>query len=178
MRTMTEADVPAEACIAADPVLIRPVSPGDAPALLSFYESLSPPTQRQRFLASTRGLTPRGARIFCSVDHRHREGFVAVARDEGTDQLVGHLCIEPVSPSSAEIALAVADAHQRRGIGTRLLTTAVHWARDHGVRTLTATALQSNVPILRLLQAQPHRIRVSTAEGGLVEITIELDVRG
>ena len=46
--------------------------------------------------------------------------------------------------------LAVAQTHQRRGIGTRLMTEAHRWARDRGVTEVGLSVYEFNQPALRL----------------------------
>jgi len=50
-----------------------------------------------------------------------------------------------------DLGLQVADAHQRRGIGTRLARHAAAHARRRGAHTLTAFTDASNTAMLRLL---------------------------
>ena len=69
----------------------------------------------------------------------------------GAGRIVGHVCIEPDEPASAEVAVAVADELQGRGIGRALVEAAVEWARRDGFATLTATMLADNPAIQRLL---------------------------
>ncbi len=46
--------------------------------------------------------------------------------------------------------LVVAQAHQRRGIGTRLMTEAHRWARDCGLTEIGLTVYDFNQPALQL----------------------------
>ena len=46
--------------------------------------------------------------------------------------------------------LIVAQAHQRRGIATRLMTEAHRWARDRGLTEIQFTVYDFNQPALRL----------------------------
>jgi acetyltransferase len=88
--------------------------------------------------------------------------------------IVGHLCLEPADHGREEIALAVADAFQGRGIGRQLVRAAVDWARKQGTHELVATAFASNARILRLLRSIPGEPSVLAADGGLVETVIPL----
>lgn len=52
----------------------------------------------------------------------------------------------------ANVAFAVRDSHQNRGIGTELLTFLIHNARRQGLLGLTAEVLEENEPLLRVFE--------------------------
>jgi len=134
-------------------VRVRRIRPTDASAIESFYAALSAESRRTRFFAVGAGLSHRQSVSFCTPDHDHREGFVAVALQAtpGAERVVGHLCLEPAGPGVAEIAIAVEDRSQHRGIGRRLMEAGIEWARAEGFARLTATTFAGNAPIHRLL---------------------------
>jgi GNAT superfamily N-acetyltransferase len=155
---------------AAPPVTVRPIAPSDAAALERFYAALSDESRTLRFLGWTAGLGAERSRAFCTADHEHREGFVAVTGDE----IVGHLCIEPDGAGSAEVAIAVADRLHGRGIGRRLMDAGVAWARDAGLRRFTATAFAWNTRLVRLVRSLGLPVRFGVGTDGTCEIRIEL----
>jgi acetyltransferase len=136
-------------------VSIRPIEASDADDLATFYARLSDESRRTRFFCSSRGITAGQARLFASVDHRSADGFVAVMRAAGPDdgRIVGHLCLEPTGDGTDEVAVAVADAFQGQGVGTRLMRAAIASAADRGVVGLTASLLCGNAAMRRLLTA-------------------------
>ena len=157
-------------------VRIRPIRPTDEAELRRFYAALSPESRRTRFFAISPGLSQAQSHAFCTTDHDHREGFVAVARfgpDRG-ERIVGHLCLEPDGVETAEVAIAVADAFQHRGIGGRLLSAGAAWARREHIARLTATMLAGNAPIHRLLAGLGLPTRVAYVGAGQSEVTIDL----
>ena len=96
----------------------RPIDQTDCEALSAFYVGLSPESRESRFHGTAAGIGGRTARYLCGPDHGHREGFVAEVVDGGGRRvIVGHVCIEPTGTGEAEMAIAVADAWQRHGIG-------------------------------------------------------------
>jgi RimJ/RimL family protein N-acetyltransferase len=155
-------------------IRIRPIEPRDADALDRFYAGLSDESRATRFLGATRGLRGEQARRFCSTDHHHREGLVAVAGCPA-DTIVGHLCLEPDDEAaSAEMAIAVADAWQRRGIGRALLEAGIEWARHEGLRQLTAVTWAANVAIARLLDGLGLPVR-RQGLGAEIRVVVDLD---
>jgi GNAT superfamily N-acetyltransferase len=161
---------------------IRRIRATDQGALADFYAGLSPDSRRLRFFSAGSGLGATAASTFCHPDHAHEEGFVIVAEpSEGAlaagsigPRIVAHLCLEPTRDGDLEMAVAVADAFQRQGLGQRLLRAATAWAREHGFRRLKATILVDNVPMLRLLEATEGRVELDTPRDGVVAATVEL----
>jgi acetyltransferase len=161
------------------PVRVRAIRSTDAPELERFYAELSPDSRRTRFLFVSAGLSHAQSASFCTTDHDHREGYVAVVHDGPgrSEQVVGHLCLEPNEGDGAEVAIAVADAFQHRGIGRRLLVAGTEWARRRHIVRLTATMSADNAPIHRLLAGLGLPTRMRYAGAGVSEITIDLAAR-
>lgn len=158
-------------------VRIRRIRPADHDGLRDFYAGLSDESRRTRFLGATSGIGENQSTYFCTPDHAHREGFVAVIGPVGgRGRIVGHVCIEPANDSSAEVAVAVADAFQRQGIGRRLVDAAVAWARLDGIRTLVATMLGGNPAIQRLLTGLGLPTVAVPIGAGIIEVRIDLGV--
>jgi RimJ/RimL family protein N-acetyltransferase len=160
----------------AGPVVIRPIAPDDHDALRAFYAGLSDESRRTRFFAPTSGIGDGQSTWFCTPDHAHREGFVAVAgrRRGRAGRIVGHVCLEPVDKAAAEIAIAVDDRFQGHGIGRRLADAAVAAARADGYQRLVATMLVGNPAIQRLLLGMGLPTTSRPIGAGVVEATIEL----
>jgi acetyltransferase len=160
-------------------VRIRPIRPADGEALEEFYKDLSPESRSARFFGATAGLSTEQSSFFCTPDHRHREGFVAEipAVDEGSPRVVGHLCLEPDGVRTAEVAIAVADAFQERGIGRRLMSAGLDWAAREGIWRLTATMLEGNLGIRRLLAGMGLSASFRPIGSNVLAVTIDLRSR-
>jgi GNAT superfamily N-acetyltransferase len=157
-------------------VRVRAIRPTDAVQLKLFYSGLSAESRRRRFFSVSPGLSQAQSVSFCTTDHDHKEGFVAVVDGdpESGQRIVGHLCLEPDGANGSEIAIAVADEFQHRGIGRQLLAAGVAWARREHIALLTATMLAGNVAIHRLLVGLGLPTHVRYAGSGVAEITIDL----
>ena len=157
---------------------IRPIEPADIVGLERFYAELSAEDRRTRFMHVGARLSEAEALSFCTPDHAHRDGFVAVDADaSGQERIVGHLCLEPDGVATAEVAVAVAGEYQGHGVGGRLLAEGVTWAQHEDVTRLTATMYVDNAPIQRLLRGL-HRPTVERSLGGGVsEIVIDISER-
>ena len=162
-----------------NPVRVRAIRSTDAPELERLYVELSPESRRTRFLFISAGLSHAQSASFCTTDHDHQEGFVAVIEDGPAhrEQIVGHLCLEPDGADGAEVAVAVADAFQHRGIGRRLLAAGATWAARRDIARLTATMAADNAPIHRLLVGLGLPTSTRHLGAGVSAITIDLGAR-
>lgn len=158
------------------PIRIRAIEPGDRDALTRFYAALSEDSMALRFHGASKGIADRAATVFCGPDHEHREGLVAMLDEPGASEsiVVGHLCLEPAGPHEVEMALAVADAWQRHGIGRALLVSAMAWAQLHGIDRLHASMLSTNVAILGLLRSIGRPVALTMPGAGVVDATIDV----
>ena len=153
---------------------IRRVRPNDAAALRCFYDGLSPESRRARFLGWV-GVSDGQSLTFCTPDHVHAEGFVALSDRPGDEStVIGHLCLEPAGPQQLELAVAVADDWQGRGVGRALMAAALAWATEHGYDEIVASCFADNWRVLRLLGETAYPPRVNPAEAGVVNVSIPL----
>jgi GNAT superfamily N-acetyltransferase len=179
MRTLVSRAVAPPEMARVNSVLIRPIRTSDAASLERFYEALSEESRRTRFFAVTRGLTSRQSAAFCATDHACREGFVAIAGPDGAGaRVVGHLCLEPGEDHGAEMAVAVADELQGRGIGRRLVEAGIVWARAVGIQRLSATMLATNTPIARLVASLGLPTTRHPDEPDVLTVAVELQPPG
>jgi RimJ/RimL family protein N-acetyltransferase len=147
--------------------LLRPIRPGDAPALTRLYDRLSPETEYQRFFAVMRRLPPDWARILADVDHNRRAAIVAL--DPGGELLGVARYGVLADPGEAEIALVVQDAWQRRGPGTMLLSALLEHAESRGIARFLAYVLADNHRMMRLI-GRVGRVTERSIGGGVASL--------
>ena len=135
-------------------VRVRPLVPGDEPLLREAFEALSPQSRYQRFFRHVNELSDELWRYLCNVDGRDHVAFVAVAlTGRWRNRVVGvaRFVRAAVDPTSAEVAITIADGCQRRGLGTLLFDQLKDAAPSRGVSHFVAYALPTNVGIRRLI---------------------------
>jgi GNAT superfamily N-acetyltransferase len=151
---------------------VRPIDPADRGPLADAFERLSDLSRHRRFLAPKRRLTTRELEYLTEVDHVNHEALVVI--DEATGHIVGvgRYATGPGPGTAADMALAVADAWQRRGIGHALAVRLVERARANGITRLTGTTLADNLRARSLLD----RLGFSLlgAGGGVVEVALDV----
>ena len=151
---------------------VRPIVPADREPLADAFDRLSDRSRRQRFLAPKPRLSARELDYLTDVDHVTHEALVAIDETTGDIVGVGRYATGSAGGAAADMALAVVDAWQRRGIGHALAVRVVERARANGITRLTGTALADNLLVGALLDRLGFRVRSVSA--GVVEV--ELDV--
>jgi GNAT superfamily N-acetyltransferase len=151
---------------------VRPIVPADREPLADAFDRLSDRSRRQRFLAPKPRLSARELDYLTDVDHVTHEALVAIDETTGDIVGVGRYATGSGAGGAADMALAVVDAWQRRGIGHGLAVRLVERARANGITRLTGTALADNLRVRVLLDRLGFRVRSVSA--GVVEV--ELDV--
>jgi putative redox protein len=161
----------------ADALVIRPIEPGDKQAMIEGFENLSDESRYRRFLSPHGGLSPAELRYFTEVDHHDHEALVALDPRTGHGIAVARYIRSTDDPTVAELAVAVIDDWQARGVGSRLVAELADRARDEGITRFSAYVLASNEMMLNLLE-DLGTVRVIHTERGTVELTVELSTSG
>ena len=125
---------------------VRPSRPDDEPALLSLYERLSDESIYLRFFSPVPRPTAVQLERITSIDYVDRMVLVA---ELGRD-IVAVARYDRVAPDEAEVAFAVADDQQRRGLATLLLEHLAGIARANGISTFLADTLPGNAKMLKV----------------------------
>jgi len=144
---------------------IRPLRNGDTATVAALYGRLGERSRRNRFA----GPKPRlGAGELAQLARVDRDRHALVAYRAGDPLPVGmaELVRSGADPASAEIAFAVADEHQRRGIGRTLVDLLLADARAAGLTRVTALVSGSNPAALALVRgaAEIDRMELSGSQ--------------
>jgi acetate---CoA ligase (ADP-forming) len=122
---------------------VRPVRPQDEAGLLAFYSTLSDDARLMRFFSplSDTALVQQ-VRRDVAVDHVRRVGLVGIHGPR--QEIVAEASYAAGDGDHAEVAFAVADAYQGRGIATILLGQLAEIAASHGIHIFQALVLPDN----------------------------------
>jgi GNAT superfamily N-acetyltransferase len=160
-----------------DPVLIRPIRPSDKSLLVDGLHRLSPESRYRRFFSPVPKLGASQLRYLTEVDHHAHEALVALDPRTGAGVGVARFIRSSADPAVAEIAIAVVDDWQGRGLGTELLHELAARAREEGVRRFSALVLERNTPMLHVLRDLGD-VHVLDREQGVVELLMDLPAEG
>jgi ribosomal protein S18 acetylase RimI-like enzyme len=156
-------------------VVVRPIVPDDEPLLHEAVAAMSERTVYFRFFSPLKRMPDALAHRLAVVDYNDRFALVATTnKPGGKERIVGVARYDRVAGTDvAEVAVAVIDEYQRRGLGSALMTILGKVAGEHGIKTLTLIVLPENQQMLGLLRRMGwiHRAKLS---GGVYDISFEL----
>jgi RimJ/RimL family protein N-acetyltransferase len=139
---------------------IRALRPEDRAGLLAAVGRTSDQSLYRRFFGFKRGFTDQEVDFYVNVDFVGHVALVAVLQEDGRPVIVGGSRYIVVQPGQAEVAFAVDDAHQGKGIGTALMRHLGAIARSAGLKELVADVLPENAAMLNIFRASGLRIRI------------------
>lgn len=134
----------------ASPLILRPIAPSDAPALVALFHRLSPQEIRWRFLATLSELPHAQIHAWCAPDGNAHLAFVASM--EGELHGVARAFVEP--GGAVEFSLLVECAYAGRGLGRALMQRLTEALLDLGVHKMSAQVAVDNHRMQGFLRAQ------------------------
>jgi L-amino acid N-acyltransferase YncA len=154
-------------------VTVREFTRADAAAVDAVLAGLSPQSRYLRFHTGVGRVSAWMREALADVDGHDRVGVVAeMATPEGSAAIgMAHLC--RVDQLRGEVAVAVVDACQRRGVGRRLLEALRERAVELGYHEVVARVLPENVATLSLAHRACPGLR-SQPRGDVVELRYAL----
>ena len=132
-------------------VVVRPIQPADAPALVGLHATVLPGTLHRHLLLANPTLSPAAAARFSDVDYDAQMAFVAVV----SGQLVGLASYDRLGTAApaAAASFIVTDAYQRHGVATLLFESLAEYARTMGIMRFHAEVVAKNLEMLEVLVA-------------------------
>ena len=148
---------------------LRSPDPADEPAIRAFFDALTPQSRYMRFHGAAR--TDIVAHDYAQADGDARVALLARLGDRvvavaGYDRLN--------EPGVAEVAFAVADDMQGRGLATRLLEQLAEVAAERGLQRFDAEVMADNRRMLRVFAGAGFDV---SREGAFGEVHLEFDIR-
>jgi len=177
-------------------VHVRPIVPEDEPLLHEAVANMSERTVYFRFFSPLKRMPDAMAHRLAVVDYHDRFAVVATSHriikgglppkgaglaepdpahpPGGKERILGVARYDRAAGTEvAEVAVAVIDEFQRRGLGRALLTILAKVAREQGIKTFSLIVLPENQQMLGLLRKMGW-IHQAKLAGGVYEITFDL----
>lgn len=153
---------------------VRHIRPDDKKRLEEFFYRLSEHARRLRFLHPKNYISEAELKYFTEVVPPRRCAFVATTGEAEKERIiaVGRYDMLP-DEKSAEIAFAVEDMAQLRGVGTVLLEELAKTALKFNIIRFKARLLQENTRMLEVFESSGFGVDKSIADG-VYDITLRI----
>ncbi len=135
-------------------LILRALEPEDGELLREVFDGMGPRSRERRFMTPKHTLTKGDLRQLTAVDHHDHEAVVAFSVADDRPIGVARLVRSADHQDTADVAVAVVDAWQSRGVGTVLASSLVARARELHIRRFTLLMAQDNEAAVRLM----HRV--------------------
>ena len=139
-----------------------------------FFHDLSPESRRNRFFAAGE---PSDRDRSIALPNRPTDGraltLVACRHVDGEVRIIAVASYIGLTDTAAEVAFAVDDRFQGKGIGTLLLERLAALAAAHGFQRFHATTLADNAAMLEVFRDSGFEIR-SRSAAGAVDVQLSL----
>jgi RimJ/RimL family protein N-acetyltransferase len=155
-------------------ILLRPLEPSDSHVVREVFDGLGPESRYQRFLVWKQTLIETDLRTLVAVDHKHHEAVTAISLDTAKAVGVARLVRLHDDPGTAEVAVAVVDAWQGRGVGLALAEALVARARCLHVTRFSVVMARGNTVATRLMHRLPGDVADVAKDSHTAEFLVTL----
>ena len=144
----------------------RPVRINDEGLIKDFFYSLSDQSLQRRFMSLRRDIPHQLRQDFVVIDYTKEFVALATIMAERKEVVVGmgQIAKDDIT-LFPEVAFAVRDDYQNRGIGFELLDYLTIFAKKEGLHGFTANVLMENQPMLRVFEKTGFTIQRKLEEG-------------
>jgi GNAT superfamily N-acetyltransferase len=153
-------------------ITIRAVRPDDKERIVTAFRALDRHSIYLRFFSYRKELGKEELRRVTECDGVS-EAVLVATDGSGDQEIIVGVGSYVRSGAAAEIAFAVEEDFQGRGIASRLLRQLTNIARANGIVQFEADVLSENTPMLAVLRNSGLRMRTSQ-EHGVVHATLLL----
>jgi acetyl coenzyme A synthetase (ADP forming)-like protein len=152
---------------------LRATVGGDYAALLRFFQELSPESRHKRFLTAAAPSPDVIARFCDSTDPARAVTLIACRQSGADERIIAVASYIAATSTSAEVAFAVDDRFQGKGLATLLLEQLAARAAAAGLTRFFATTLPSNTAMREVFRDAGFDVQSATADG-IVDVHLAL----
>ncbi len=157
-------------------ITLRPVRPEDEPAIRDMLQRSSPDDVRLRFFSAMRSFSHEFAARLTQLDYDREMALAAEAEEDGRRVILGAVrIIADPDGETAEYGIMVRSDLKGQGLGHRLMTEIIDYARSRGLRRIFGEVLRENTGMLRMAAELGFARADVPDEPGIIHVTISLD---
>ncbi|MGM3175633.1 bifunctional acetate--CoA ligase family protein/GNAT family N-acetyltransferase [Dickeya lacustris] len=153
--------------------LFRPILPEDEPLLERFISKVTREDLYYRYFSEISEFTHEDLANMTQIDYDREMAFIALRPDaEGNHEILGVTrAIADPDNTSAEFAVLVRSDLKGLGLGRKLLTKLIDYARTHGLHRLNGITMPHNQGMITLAKKLGFHVDVQLEDG---IVTLEL----
>ena len=157
-------------------VVLRPIRPEDEPTHYVFMSRLTPQDILYRFFHYIGTLPHSEMARLTQIDYDREMAFIASARDQnGQAETLGVVrAVADPDNHTAEFSIIIRSDMKGQGLGSKLLTKMIDYARERDIQVLAGEVLAENQPMLKLLRVFGFSTKPAE-EPGVVHVSLPLD---
>lgn len=144
-------------------IRIRPIKPADADSLQAMVSRMSRQSVYHRFFQIKTQLESEELEAFTNLDYVDHMALVATRGEDIVG--VGRYWRDETNPEIADVAFAVIDAEQGKGIASRLVRYLTTYADKQGITAFRASVLADNHVMIRVFRNAGYPMRREEGEG-------------
>ncbi len=134
-------------------VFMRPVKINDEPMIKDFFYSLSDKSLEFRFMSMRKDIPHDMRKVFTTIDYTREMIILAVVTENEHEIIAGMgQMYKNENTHTAEVAFAVSDQFQNRGIGSELMAYIILLGRKEGLHGFNAEVLLNNQSMVRVFE--------------------------
>jgi GNAT superfamily N-acetyltransferase len=153
-------------------LFMRPVRISDEGLVKDFFYSLSDQSLQRRFMSVRKDIPHKMRQKFVVIDYTKEMVILACIIKNDIETIVGiGQYVKWEDKNFADIAFAVRDDYQKKGIGSELIDYITLLAKNEGLQGFTADVLGGNKPMLHLFDKMDYKVE-KKIEDGVFEYTI------
>jgi acetyltransferase len=132
---------------------LRHIAPADAAREQAFVHGLSAQSSYLRFHGTLKDLSKKDLKKFTETDSRNEVALIVLRSGVTGEEEIGvaRYVIDP-DRANCEFAIVVADAWQKRGIGTRLMNALISHLQASGVKQISGSVIKSNSTMRKFMK--------------------------
>ncbi|MBI3794718.1 MAG: GNAT family N-acetyltransferase [Nitrospinae bacterium] len=152
----------------------RAIHPTDEPRMRDLFYNLSKQTVYYRYMSQLKSIPRSQVQNFVYIDHWNAVSIVGTLPTAAGEEIisVGAYYLDKKT-NRAEVAFTVADAWQKKGVGSFLMSHLATIARRNGLTGFTAEVLAENKPMQKVFFNSGLKVTTKLNEG---IISFEMDL--
>jgi RimJ/RimL family protein N-acetyltransferase len=159
-------------------ILVEQALPADAEKIVSFLNQVGGESDNLSYGENECWQTVDAQRSM--LEGAVTEGLELVLKAEVDGSITGLLTFfrdsRPRLLHIADLAMAVSASYWNKGLGTHLLTQAISWAKENGIRKINLKVKEENAPAIAIYQKLGFRVEGASTRGVFINGQFYSDV--